>query len=304
MNNILFLIVFCIVSLNSAPLFAEQKQTPPIHFEGKVSCLLTRHILMPFTGVFTEIKIHPGQLVQRDEYVAQYELEKSSAIQLGRDMLFNELDDIRRYLEIEKQKIRRLERKESELQQLTTENLSPQLMLEATQTELKLTRTYVSILEKRSTFAKNFSNKTLSEIRNALGNETIVPGQIPEYVRLKAPITGMVLSLFPGLRVNALLPEGTVIATIGTMDTMLIRSLVYEKDILQLQIGDQVHFFPDSIPDKSFTATISSIHWTPASYNPNEPSYYQVEMTVPNPDLLLRDGFKGRIEYTPQTSLR
>ena len=254
---------------------------------------------MPFTGVFTEIKIRPGQMVQKDEYVARYELEKSSAIQLGRDMLFNELDDIRRYLEIERQKIRRLERKESELQQLTTENLSPQLMLEATQTELRLTRAYVSVLEKRSAFAKNFSNKTLIEIRSALGDETIEPGQIPGYVKLKAPISGMVLSLFPGLRINALLPEGTLIATIGTMETMLIRSLVYEKDILQLQVGEQVRFFPDSIPEKSFPATISSIHWTPASHDPNQPSYYQVEMTVSNTDLLLRDGFKGRIEYTP-----
>lgn len=309
MNNVICLICFFITCFAITPSFAEEagsrqenenQSNPPISFEGKLSCSLSRPVFMPFTGIFTHIRVTPGQLVKKGELIAQYDLEESRAIQLGRDTLFNELDDLKRYLEIEKQKVRRLEKKERELRQLTAEKLSPQHMLEALQTELKLTRAYVAILQKRSAYAKTFSSKTLSQIRQSLGDDTLLPGHIPETVRLNAPISGMVLSLHPQLRKDSLLSAGTVIATIGTMKTMLIRSFVYERDVVHLNPGDQVNFFPNTLPKKSFPATITSISWTPTTPDPDRPSYYQVQMTVANNNFELRDGFKGRIEYKQQ----
>ncbi len=306
MNNVIFFICFLITCFTITPSFAEKtgneqeiknKNNSLIVFTGKLSCSLSRPVIMPFTGVFTNIRVTPGQLLKKGELIAQYDLDESRAIQLGRDILFNELDDLRRYLEIEKQKIRRLERKERELKQLTTENLSPQYMLDTLQTELKLTRAYIAILQKRSAYAKTFSNKTLDEIRKALGSETLLPGDIPETVWLKSPISGMVLSLHPQLRKDSLLPEGTVIATIGVMETMLIHSLVYERDVVYLNPGDPVKFYPESLSGKSFPATITSINWIPETSDPSIPSYYRVEMTLTNSNLDLRAGFKGRIEY-------
>ena len=115
-----------------------------------------------------------------------------------------------------------------------------------------------------------------------------------------APIPGVILSLHPQLRKNSLLSEGTVITTIGTVNTLLIQSLIYERDVVHLNPGDTVTFFPDSLPERSFPATITSINWIPATPAPDLPSYYQVEMTVANDNFSLRPGFKGRIEHNPQ----
>lgn len=306
MNNLTrltCLLVTCLFFSSSFANEVDEKQTKEIPnnsiliFEGKVSCSLSRAVPMPFTGTFTDIRIIPGQSVKKDETIAQYTLEENRAIQIGRELLFNELDDIRRHLELEKQNIIRLERTEKELKRLTAEKLSPQYTLEALQTELRLTRAYVSILTKRSTYAHNFADKALKSVRKVLGDDTIISGQIPEIVKLKSPISGIVLSLHPLLRENSLLPEGTIIAQIGTMDTMLIHALVYERDVIHLNIGDRVTFFPDSLPKRHFPATITSISWTPATTDPDLPSYYQIEMTIDNGDFELRAGFKGRVEY-------
>ena len=300
MNNVICFICLLITCFSIPPSFAEEngnQNNSLIIFEGKLSCSLSRPVIMPFTGVFTNVRVTPGQLIEKGELIAQYNLEGSRAIQLGREILFNELDDLKRYLETEKLNIKRLERKERDLKQLTAENLSPQYILDTLQTELRLTRAYVAILQKRSAYAKTFTDKTLLQMRQALGNDTLMPGQIPETVRLKSPISGMILSLHPGLKKDSLLPEGTVIATIGVMKTMLIHSLVYERYVVHLNLGDHVNFFPESLSGESFPATITSINWIPDTPDPSIPSYYQVEMTIKNAQMALRAGFKGRIEH-------
>lgn len=274
------------------------KNAPQIVFEGKVFCSLNRPVIMPFTGIFTDIRITPGQVVKKDDVVAQYALDENKAIQLGREMLFYELDDLRRNQETEKLKINTLEKNEQELLRLTAQKLSPEYPLDRLQADLKLTRAYLLILEKRATYAQNLADKALNHTKELLGDDTFTSGKIPETVRLKAPISGTILSLHAQLRNNSRLPEGTIIAQIGTMDTMLIHSLVYERDVVQLSPGKNVDFFPYALPERSFPATVTAIDWTPANTDPDLPSYYQVKMTVKNSGLDLREGFKGRVEYS------
>lgn len=306
MNKSIHLISFLIIIFFYAPSASTAsddghangtKGDSQIVFQGKLFCPLKRLVIMPFTGIFTDIRITPGQLVKKGEIVAQYDLDENSAIELSRQILFDHLDDLRRHREIEKQNIYNLEIKEQELLRMTAEKLSPQYLLDKLQTQLKLTRAYLSILEKRSIHARKLADRGLQHIRKRLGNSTLESGQIPDVVRLKAPISGMVLSLHPELRKSGLLPNGTFVAQIGKMDTMLIRSLVYERDAVRLKPGDTADFFPDSLPERRFSATVTSIDWRPANPDPNQPSYYQVEMTVDNAEYELREGFKGRIEY-------
>jgi multidrug efflux pump subunit AcrA (membrane-fusion protein) len=280
---------------NSPP--KENKNDPLIVFEGKLFCTLSRPVIMPFPGVFTDIRITPGQFVKKGEIIGQYDLDKGKAIELGREILFTELDTLRGSLESTKQKLITLEQNEQELLRLTTEKLSPKSVLDSLQAELKLTRASLSILEKQSTNARIFADRTLNQIRELLGDSALESGKIPDIVKLKAPISGIILTQHPQLRVNSLLPEGTIITQIGIMETLLIRSLVYERDVVHLSTGVNVRFFPDSLPGRSFPATVTAVDRTPSTSNPDLPSYYQVEMTIKNDTLELREGFKGRVEY-------
>jgi multidrug efflux pump subunit AcrA (membrane-fusion protein) len=291
-----FFFTVSIARTNDSKPTKESKNDSLIVFEGKLFCPLSRPVIMPFPGIFTDIRITPGQLVKKGETVGQYNLDDGRAIELGREILFTELDDLKGNIETTKQKIITLEQNEQELLHLTAENLSPKNLLDSQQTELRLTRAYLSVLDKQFANAQVFANRTLNHMRELLGDSTIESGQIPAIVILKAPISGVILSLHPQLRKNSLLPEGTIISQIGTMDTMLIRSLVYERDVVHLAPGTNVSFFPDSLPGRYFPATVTAIDRTPATTSSDLPSYYQVEMTIENNDLELREGFKGRVE--------
>lgn len=280
---------------NSKPT-KESKKDSLIIFEGKLFCPLSRPVVMPFSGIFTDIRVTPGQLVKKGETVGEYNLDEGRAIELGREILFTELDDLQGNIETTKQKIITLEQNEQELLRLTAENLSPKNLLDSQQTELRLTRAYLSVLEKQFASARVFANRTLNHMRILLGDSTLESGKIPTKVILKAPISGVILSLHPQLRKNSLLPEGTIISQIGTMDSMLVRSLVYERDVIHLAPGTNVSFFPDSLPGRCFPATVTAIDRTPVTTSSDLPSYYQVEMTIENNEYELREGFKGRVE--------
>jgi len=268
-----------------------------ITFQGKVFCSLKRAVLMPFGGIFTDVLVTPGQRITAGETVARYNLEENKSIELGKRILFGHIDKLKHQLDIEKNKINELLRKEQELAKLTAEKLSPLHLLDTLQNQLRFARAHLSLLKKRLNIAKKYTARELKILRKLLGNPNLQSGQIPETVELKAPISGIVLSLHPGMRKLSLLPEWTAVVHIGQIDPLLIRSLVYEKDAAQLKVGDSVTFTPDSHQEKKVSATIRSIDWTPAALDPNQPSYYTVEMEAENNDLTLREGYRGRVEY-------
>jgi hypothetical protein len=77
---------------------------------------------------------------------------------------------------------------------------------------------------------------------------------------------------------------------------MVIRAQVHEIEAMRIGLGDEADFSLESIPDRTLRAKISRISWT--SLTPMEsPSYYEVELEVPNHDYVLREGLRGWIVF-------
>jgi multidrug efflux pump subunit AcrA (membrane-fusion protein) len=253
---------------------------------------------MAFPGIVTELRVTPGQSVKKGDIICRYAINRGKAIEIGRELLFNEIDELDGNIASTEFKLLNLQKNEKELSKLTEEKLSPQSALDALRNELQLTRAYLALLKKQAANARLFAEKTLQHFRELLGDDTLTSGRIPDIVNVKAPIPGVILNLHPLLKKDGLLPEGEAIAQVGTMDTMSVRSLVYERDVVHLTPGMTVRFFPDSLPGKVFPATVATIDRTPNVSSPDAPSYYNVEMTIENDQLELREGFKGRVECT------
>ncbi|THB72148.1 MAG: HlyD family efflux transporter periplasmic adaptor subunit [Desulfobulbaceae bacterium] len=288
----LWLIGLLVIGLSSS---LSAKET--IVFEGKVFYALKRTVVMPFGGKIISVAARAGEAVTQDEVVVRYRIDQNRAAQIGRELLFEELDDLRRYLETEKLKVVHLRRKEQELVRLTEEKLSPPYALERVRMEMKVSLQFIEVLEGRISHVRNLAEKKLAYLRIITGNPSLKSGDIPDRAVLSAPISGVVLSVHPLLVVNSEIPEGTPVFSIGAADTIVVRSLVYERDVVKMKPGDTVTFFPDSLPESSFSAQISAINYSPVSSDPDKPSYYQVEMAIQNEAVGLREGFKGRVEY-------
>jgi len=51
----------------------------------------------------------------------------------------------------------------------------------------------------------------------------------------------------------------------------------------------------ESLPGRQFTAQVAQIPWSTALLALEQPSYYEVEFKVPNPDLILKEGLKAKV---------
>lgn len=116
--------------------------------------------------------------------------------------------------------------------------------------------------------------------------------RLKEEGALTAPITGRVVWVHPEIRPGARIGPTNRVFEVGVMDPMRLSAYVYEEEALRLDLGDKGIARPESLPGWKFKAQVSRISWSPLSLDPLQPSYYEVEFTVKNPDLILREGLR------------
>ncbi len=143
----------------------------------------------------------------------------------------------------------------------------------------------------RRIHAPNVAKEEMAMIEARLG-VTLTNGHIPDEVVLKAPIAGRVVWVHPELRTGARLDPVDRVFEVGVMNPMCLRAHVYEEEVLRLVLGDSAIVQLESLPGWKLRGRVSRISWTPLSLSPLKPSYYEVEFTTENKDLILREGMR------------
>jgi multidrug resistance efflux pump len=194
---------------------------------------------------------------------------------------------------LEKEKAE-LETKRREVKQLAEQNLS------SPQTSITINRE-INTLSKQQHSGKerlqqlqNLTKADLVYLKDQLG-KFIESGQVPQEAAIISPLNGYVLWVQPELREGAELGPGTRAFIVGVLDPIIVMADVHELEAMQLALGDKAEVTVDSLPDRKFTAQVSRLSLTPIDPKTEQPSYYQIEFTVANRDLELKDGLKARI---------
>ena len=143
---------------------------------------------------------------------------------------------------------------------------------------------------------KELVEEDLRLLKQLLGAE-INAKRVPDEAALVSPIGGIVVWVHPELRTGGELNARKPVLQVSVMDPMLLRARVHEIEAVQLELDDAAEFTLESIPNRTFQARVSRISWTPLTPKLDQPSYYEVELEVPNPDLKLKEGLKGRIVF-------
>jgi multidrug resistance efflux pump len=255
---------------------------------------------MPFKGTITFLKVKSGERVEAGEVLAKYSLAPEATVQVQQRLAPPRLKELEsRLAEVEKNLVS-LEVKQKELTQLTQQKLAPPLTKSQTDREVQ------QLLKQKKAVQENLKNEQqLAQqdqafLKSQLG-AALSPGEVPRQATLTAPISGHIVWVFPDLRQGAELEPSRAVIQVGVMNPMVIRAQVYEIEALQLTLGEAAEVVVESLPGRKFEAQVSRIAWAPippAAYVPvgqEQPSYYEVELTVPNPDLALKEGLKGRI---------
>ena len=269
---------------------------PEISFNGKVFCALKRRVDLPFKGIITSILVSSGDQVKAGQVLARYTLTPESQLAIRQRLSPSAISEVEvRLAEIDRS-LGPLHNRQQELRQLVQKKLAPPQSLEQVNRDIHLLTQERATLEKRLRGDKQSLQDDLAVLKNQLGTG-VSAGQIPQEAALIAPISGYIIWISPEMQNGAELPPLNGVFQVGAMDPMVVRAQAFEIEALQIKPGETAEVTLESIPGRKFQGKVNRISWSSLTPGLDQPAYYDVELTVPNPELLLKDGLKAQIVF-------
>lgn len=265
-----------------------------IIFQGKLYSSRKEQVSTSGAGRIKDIHVSVGDEVKEDQPLVSIELLEPAYKKFLKDVSSEPLIDIENQLAEVDAQLREARRTLDELQVLADNDFAAPASVRDQKTKLDL------LQRKRDSIQRNYSNvKTAIEdriesLREILGDKVDLD-HVPRIVSVDAPFDGHVLQLNPDFYVGQDVPEGMKIGIVGVLDPMVIRAHLFELEASRIVPGEECYFTLGAYPDRQFPAKVSYVSLTPISPGLDQPSYYDVELSAPNPDLLLREGFKVEV---------
>lgn len=263
---------------------------------GKFFCSLKRRVDLPFKGVITSVPVHSGQKVTAGETLATYRLAPESVLAIGQRLSPPHLSELEiKLAELERALIP-LRSKQREIKELSQKKLAPSQSLNRINQEVQLVARERAAVQQRLKRDRQLARQDLAILTGQLG-EGVKQGQPPSQAVLKAPMDGYVILVHPEMREGAEMMPTPAAFLVGVMDPMLVRAQAFEIEALQIQPGQTAELTLESLPGRKFQGRVSRVSWSSLTPGLEQPSYYEVDLEVPNPDLILKEGLKTRIVF-------
>jgi multidrug efflux pump subunit AcrA (membrane-fusion protein) len=279
---------------------AEEVLTPfpDIVLQGKLECSLRRQVVMPYRGVITSLDVRPGQTVKEGQVLARYKLWPDVAQQLQRQLAAPQIQDMELALVNLDKALIPLEAKLAETKSLVKENMAPSQRLVQIEQEIQFQRQSRKAAEKRLKLERQSVVEFRASVKDLLGG-SLNPVAGSEDASITAPIAGQVISIQSDLREGLEIGPGASTFIIGVMNPMVIHAQIHESDIVNVHLGEKAEVTMESLANRAFEATVSRFSLTPLAAGVADPSYFDIEFTIPNADYVFKEGFKGEIVLQP-----
>ncbi|MDR3361245.1 MAG: efflux RND transporter periplasmic adaptor subunit [Desulfovibrio sp.] len=277
---------------------APAAESVSIVLTGKVMTTVTRSALMPFNAVVDEVLVKPGDAVQEGVPLLRYHLQDAAGRALQREVTTGAgTENLKgQVLDMERQLAETIAQR-NKARQLAASGLGSQQASGRLEDDVRSLQQRIELL--RRTIQKNESNFVLrlKELESYYGEPIREGQQLPLALALTSPISGYVLSLESTLHSGSELAAGSAPVKVGQLNPVVIEVPVYEGEVSDIKAGDTATVEIPSLSNKKFTAKISEISWVSNDMSVSNPSYYTVELIVPNPELELKPGFKAVVYF-------
>lgn len=265
---------------------------------GKVVTTVTRAVPVPFNSVVDEVLVKPGEAVEDGSPLVRYHLQDEAERILQREVTNGAgTEGLKgQVLDLERQ-LNQTTAERNKARQLVSSGLGSKQALSRLEASVASLQNRIALLQ--TTIRKNESNfaARLRELSGYFGQPIREGEELPPTLVLTSPIKGYVLSLAAHLDPGNLMSANSAPVQVGQLNPVLIQVPVYEADVNTIKVGDKAQVEIPSLGDRKFTGLVSEISWLSTDMNVANPSYYTVELTVPNPDLVLKPGFKAVVRF-------
>ncbi|MDR1857311.1 MAG: efflux RND transporter periplasmic adaptor subunit [Desulfovibrio sp.] len=276
---------------------------PQTILTGKVVTTVTRAVPLPFTAIVDEVLVKPGAPLKEKDVLVRYHLQEIAGRALQREVTTGAAtEELKgRVLDLKRQ-LAETAAERNKTRQLVASGLGAAQALSRLEDSVASLRERIDLLALTINKAERNFQGRLRELEGYYGVPLKEGQTLPRTLVLTSPIDGYVLSLASNLYPGVELPAGASPVTVGQLNPVLIEVPVYEADIGAIKQGDKAEVEIPSLDNRRFTATVNEISWVSSDMNVSNPSYYTVELIVPNPDLLLKPGFKAVVYFAGKTS--
>lgn len=270
-----------------------------IIFSGKLYSPLKLTAQLPYTSLITNMPTTIGQKVKKDQVLLTYEIPLETRLSEKRSLSLSQVKDLEHQVASAAKEIDKLKVKRKELEVMEKQNMATSQALKQNAQDIEVQEKNRASAQEKLNLERDLAQQRLELARDRFGSKANF-GHLPNEGIIKSPTDGYVLWINPDLRKGVKLPRETDLFQVGTLDPILIRAQVHEIEASRLHLGDTATVIFDSFPGKTFTATVSRIPWAPLPTSLQQPSYYEIELTMPNADLSLKEGLKGQVTIIPK----
>jgi len=269
-----------------------------VQFTGKLYTPVKFSVPLPFPAFIQQIGVQIGQQVKVGQELARYELRQEVYMDEKNKLSTTTIKELEYRLAQVDVELDKLTAKHRELEVMTKRNMASQQSISQNEKEIEAARKEKTSIQEQLNLARDVYSDRLILAKERFGRDAGA-GNVPKVGFLRSPLDGYVLWINAEARSGAHLERETPIFQVGVLDPMIIRAQVHEIEVNKIAEGNAATVVFDAIPGREFAATVSRIPWTPLPANLQQPSYYEIELTIPNPDHSLREGLKGQVTVIP-----
>lgn len=282
-----------------APAATPSPSAQEIIFAGKLYSPMKLPVALPYTSQIMTLSAKIGQKVRKGEVLATFEIPVETRMAEKRGLTLASVKDLEHQLAANAREIDKLKAKRQELEVMAKQNMATSQALSLNAQEMDVQQKLRAALQEKLAVEREQAQQRLELARERFGSKADF-GNLPKDGIVTAPADGYVLWVNPELRPGVKLSREIELFQVGILDPIIIRAQVHEIEALRLNLGDQAKVTFDSLPGKEFTATVSRIPWAPIPTALQQPSYYDIELTLPNADYQLKEGLKAQMTIIPK----
>ena len=269
-----------------------------ISFSGKLYSPVKLSVFLPYNAKILNLSGHIGQQVKRGDVLATYEIPLETRMDEKTKLSPASIKDLEHKLAVADKEIDRLSAKSRELEAMSQRNMASQQAISMNNKEIEVYRKDKAAVTEQLNLARDILSDRVELAEDHFGKGVGI-GKVPKEGIIKAPHDGFVMWMNPELRAGVKLAKEAELFQVGSLNPMIIRAQVHEIEAQKLKEGQPAVVTFDSIPGKKYAASVSRIPWAPMPAALQQPSYYEIELTIPNPNAELKEGLKGQITIQP-----
>ncbi len=269
-----------------------------ITFSGKLYSPVKLAVHLPYPSKILTVTGQTGQKVKRGDVLATYETPLDVRMEEKTKLSSAGIKELEYKMAVADKEIDRLSAKGRELEAMSQRNMASQQALAMNAKEIDVFRKEKVAVSEQLALQRELLGDRMEMAEDRFG-KSVGGGKVPKEGVIKAPNDGYVMWMNSELRAGVKLAKDTELFQVGSLNPMVIRAQVHEIEALKLKEGMKAEVTFDSMPGKKYAASVSRIPWAPMPAALQQPSYYEIELTIPNAELDLKEGLKGQITIAP-----